>query len=174
VAGCPPACHDLPAFAVGDATATCAADAGFNHIRTADGDAVALAALVSQTLTPQGGPLFFPAGRGQGGELAMALRQKGFRVLRRAVYEAVSIASLPVAAETHLRHRDVRTAMFFSAETARHFVRLIRAAKLDEVLSDVEAVSISERSTVALRELPWRRISVASKPNQDAMLALLK
>jgi uroporphyrinogen-III synthase len=64
--------------------------------------------------------------------------------------------------------------MFFSAETARHFVRLIRAAKLDEVLGDVDAVAISERSTVALRDLPWRRISVASKPNQDAMLALLK
>ena len=73
----------------------------------------------------------------------MALRQKGFRVLRRAVYEAVSIASLPVAAETHLRHRDVRAAMFFSAETARHFVRLIRAAKLDEVLVELRKLNAS-------------------------------
>jgi uroporphyrinogen-III synthase len=174
VAGCPPACHDLPAFAVGDATAMCAAEAGFNSVRTADGDAIALALLVAQTLTPRDGSLFLPTGRGQGSELAMSLRRKGFRVHRRAVYEAVSSASLPVAAEAHLRHRDVRTAMFFSAETARHFVRLIRAAKLDEVLGDVDAVAISERSTVALRDLPWRRISVASKPNQDAMLALLK
>jgi uroporphyrinogen-III synthase len=174
VAGCPPVCHDLPAFAVGEATATCAAGAGFNCIRTADGDAIALAALVSQTLSPHDGTLFLPAGRGQGSELAMSLRRKGFRVHRRVVYEAVPIASLPGIAEAHLRHHDVQAAMFFSAETARHFVRLIRAAKLDEVVNNVDAVAISERSSVALRDLPWRRISVASKPNQDAMLALLK
>ena len=174
VAGCPPSCHDLPAFAVGDATAKCAADAGFTRVEIADGDAVALAALVSRTLTPQAGSLFLPSGRGQGHELATSLRQSGFRVYRRAVYQALPVPALPVAAEKHLRQGEVRAAMFFSAETARHFVRLVRAAKLNESVNDVEAVSISDRSTVALRELPWRRISVAVKPNQNAMLALLK
>jgi uroporphyrinogen-III synthase len=174
VAGCPASCHDLPAFAVGDATAKCAADAGFTRIKIADGDAVALAALVARTLNPQAGSLFLPAGRGQGGELAMSLRQSGFRVFRRTVYEALPVSVLPVAAEKHLRQGEVRAAMFFSAETARHFVRLVHAAKLDETVSDVEAVSISDRSTVALKQLPWRRISVAVEPNQNAMLALLK
>ena len=174
MAGCPASCHDLPAFAVGDATAKCAADAGFTRIKIADGDAVALAALVARTLNPQAGSLFLPAGRGQGGELAMSLRQSGFRVFRRTVYEALPVSVLPVAAEKHLRQGEVRAAMFFSAETARHFVRLVHAAKLDETVSDVEAVSISDRSTVALKQLPWRRISVAVEPNQNAMLALLK
>jgi len=64
--------------------------------------------------------------------------------------------------------------MFFSGETSRHFVRLLRAAGLVEAVRNVEAVSISERAAVALRPLPWRRISVAAKPNQDAMLALLQ
>jgi uroporphyrinogen-III synthase len=64
--------------------------------------------------------------------------------------------------------------MFFSGDTARHFVRLLRAAESGEAVRDVEAVSISERAAVALRALPWRRICVAAKPNQDAMLALLQ
>jgi uroporphyrinogen-III synthase len=63
--------------------------------------------------------------------------------------------------------------MFFSGDTARHFVRLLRATTLSDAVRDIEAVSISERAAVALRHLPWRRISVAAKPNQEAMLALL-
>jgi uroporphyrinogen-III synthase len=174
VAGCPDACHALPAFAVGEATAQTAAAAGFERVTSAEGDAVALAALIAKMLKPQAGSLFLPAGSGQGGELAKSLRRAGFRVFRRVVYQARAVLALPIAAETHLRHRQVQSAMFFSAETARHFVRLVRSAKLDETVNDVDAISISERSTVALRELPWRRIRVALKPNQDAMLALLK
>lgn len=174
VLGCPPSCHDLVVFAVGDATASCAADAGFKQINVAAGDAVALGTLVSQTLTPADGTLFLPVGRRQGGGLAGSLRQKGFRVLRHVVYETSMVQTLPVAAETHLRHGQVRTVMFFSAEAARHFVHLVHAVGLDESVHNVEAVSISERPTVALGKLPWRRISVAEQPNQDAMLALLK
>jgi uroporphyrinogen-III synthase len=63
--------------------------------------------------------------------------------------------------------------MFFSTETASHFVRLIRAAGLEDSLSKVEAVSISERATMPLRQLPWGRIRVAPRPDQNSMLALL-
>jgi len=68
----------------------------------------------------------------------------------------------------------VAAAMFFSGETSRHFVRLLRSAGLIDTVQDVEAVSISERAAMALGSLPWRRIRVAAKPNQDAMLALLQ
>lgn len=173
VAGCPPSCHDRPVLAVGNATAASAVNAGFRQVKTASGDAAALAELVAQTLAPEQGSLFLPVGRYQGANLAQALRRKGFRVLRRVVYEACGVSALPVDAEAHLRRRQVGVALFFSADTARHFVRLVRQAGLGESVHDVDAVSISERSTVALRLLDWRRICVAAKPNQDAMLALL-
>lgn len=173
VAGCPASCHGRPAFAVGDATAACAAAAGFQQVRTAAGDAAALARLVAGARSPADGSLFLPVGRGQGHALAASLRRQGFRVLRRVVYEALGVAALPAAAEAHLRRRQVAVALFFSADTARHFVRLVRSAGLDDSLHDVDAVSISEPPTMALRLLPWRRIRVAAKPNQDAMLALL-
>lgn len=147
--------------------------AGFKHVRTARGDAVALAGLVSEMLFPEDGSLFLPTARGQGMDLAGVLRQKGFRVVRHVVYHSVAVPALPVEAEAHLRHRQVEAAMFFSTEAARHFVHLVRAAKLNDAVHDVEAVSISERPTMALRQLNWRRISVAASPNQDAMLALL-
>jgi uroporphyrinogen-III synthase len=73
-----------------------------------------------------------------------------------------------------LQQGQLTAAMFFSTETAQHFVRLVLEAGLGEPIQGVEAVSISERSAMALKKLTWRRISVAAKPNQDAMLALLK
>lgn len=174
IASCPRLCHGRPAFAVGDATAAQARAAGFNAVRSASGNAAALAALVAGALSPNAGPLFLPAGQGQGQGLARDLRDRGFRVIRRLGYRTRPARVLPDAARTHLRAGDVEAALFFSGETARHFVRLLRAAGLANSVVSIEAVAISDRATVALRALPWRRISVASKPNQDAMLTLLQ
>jgi len=174
VVGCPPTCHELPAFSVGDATAACAVKAGFTRVLSAEGDAVALAALVADRLAPDSGSLFLPTRRGEGLHLAGLLSQKGFRVLRHIVYQAAPVQALPVAAERELRAGHVQTAMFFSTQTARYFVHLLHRANLANAVHDIEAVSISEGSAMALRPLTWRRISVAAKPNQDAMLALLK
>jgi uroporphyrinogen-III synthase len=173
VASCPSSIHGLPVFTVGTATATNAAEAGFTRIFNADGDATALAELIAITLSPTDGPLFLPTGLGQGEDLAASLRQRGFRVLRRIAYHAAGVAVLPGLVANHLRRGDLTAAMFFSGESSHHFVRLLRAAGLGESVRDVEAVSISERAAMPLRPLPWRRISVAAKPNQDAMLALL-
>lgn len=173
VAACPPFLHDRPVFTVGTATANCASDAGFHRVMNADGDAAGLATLVAATLSPADGSLFLPTGQGQGAELAACLRQLGFHVLRRVVYQADRIPVLPEAAASHLRQGQLGAAMFFSGETSRHFVRLLRAAGLAETVNDVEAVSISERAAVPLRLLHWRRIRVAAKPNQEAMLVLL-
>jgi uroporphyrinogen-III synthase len=174
VAACPPSLYNRPVFAVGAATAAQAAEAGFTRVFNADGDARALAGLVAATLSPAAGPLFLPVAEGQGGELTALIREHGFRVVRRVAYRALAASSLPEAATRALSQGQLTHAMFFSGETSRHFVRLIRAAGLVEAISDVEAVSISERAAVALRPLPWRRIRVAAKPNQDAMLVLLQ
>ena len=174
IAGCPPQCVELPAFAVGDATAARARAAGFTNVRSAGGDAVALADLVVATLRYDAGSLLLPTGHSLGADLARDLRSRGFRVVRRTVYRIGRPAALPAVIPRHLLRRDARGALFFSAETARHFVNLIQSAGLDDAVNSVAAISISERAGVALRALPWRRISVASRPNQDAMLALLQ
>ncbi len=173
VPACPESCFGLPAFTVGSATAASARAAGFRHVIDADADAAALPALIQATLPPGRHTLFLPTGRRQGHDLAAALRQRGYRVIRRVAYDAASVAALPHQAAAHLKHQDLAAALFFSTETAHTFVRLVRQAGLADSVADVAAVSISERTAVALRSLTWRRIVVADKPNQDAMLVLL-
>jgi len=174
VPACPAACFERPVFAVGSATAARASAAGFRQVIDADADAEAMAALVAKTLAPGDGSLFLPTGLGQGTALASDLRKRGFRVIRRVAYQAVSVAALPPEAVSDLQQGQLTAAMFFSTETARHFVRLVLEAGLGEAVTDVEALSISERPAMELKRLPWRRISVAAKPNQNAMLALLQ
>ena len=170
--GGPAACHGLPAFAVGSATAAKARAAGFSHVVDADADASVLPDLIVGAIGA-GQTLFLPAAAGQGTALAAALRARGYRVLRRVVYRAAFVPALPPAAAAALRTGTAHAALFFSSETARGFVRLVRAAGLDNTVVDVDAVAISKRTEVALRPLPWRRIRVAERPNQDAMLVLL-
>ena len=174
VPACPPACFDRPVFTVGSATAACARAAGFRCVIDADADASVLPDLIARTIAPNRQTLFLPTARRQGIELTRALRRQGFRVMRHVAYDSVAVDALPNQAATHLRQAGVMAALFFSTESARTFVRLVRAAGLAENVADVMAVSISERAAMPLRALPWRRISVAAKPNQDEMLVLLK
>ena len=174
VAGLPDSHRELPVLAVGEATAARARAAGFGRVLSADGDARALADLTARTCEARGLPLLLAVGRGQGDELAADLRGHGFHVVRRTVYAAVPVPALPEAARLALTAGTLRAALFFSAETARHCVRLLQRARLHEAVEGVDALAIGQPAAVALQALHWRRIRVAARPTQDAMLALLR
>lgn len=170
-----PASHrHLPLLAVGQATALIARQAGFKEVQSADGDAAALADLAERVCRPHGGPLLLATGRRQGHALATELRRRGFAVVRRVVYAAEPVLLLPDTARSALADGTLRAALFFSAETAQAGVRLIDAAGLSDAVRAVDAVAIGQPAAVALEALPWRRVRVAARPDQDAMLALLQ
>ena len=165
--------RDIPLFAVGRATARRATQAGFRTVASADGDAADLARLVAERVHPTQGALLLLSGRGQGMALAATLRTLGFRITRRVAYTTEPTQVLPDAALRALRAGSVTHALFFSAETARVFHRLVRRMALAPLLAGCDALAISQRTEVALRGLPWRRISIAAAPDQDSLLALL-
>ena len=174
IAALPASHRQLPLLAVGEATASRARAAGFSQVSSADGDASTLAAMAAQGCDRDAAPILLVSGRGQGMALAADLRARGFRVIRRVVYAATLAPKLPSAAQTALAAGALSAALFFSAETARHCVRLLRRARLHEAVRTMDALAIGEPAAVALQALPWRRIRVAAQPNQDAMLALLR
>jgi uroporphyrinogen-III synthase len=166
--------HPVSVLAVGAATARRAKAAGFTNIISADGDASDLAALVRARIDTRHGTLLLAAGRGQSLTLAGDLRESGYRVARRVVYAAQPVASLPADARAALANDQARIVLFFSAETARCFMRLVQRAGLIGTLSSREAITIGGQVAMALKEAYWARVSVASKPTQDHMLALLR
>ena len=166
--------RSLPVLAVGDATARRAREAGFSAVASAGGDAQALAALVRARIDPKAGTLLLASGRGQGMALAAGLRASGYRVVRRVAYAAVPVGHLPEGVAMALEGDNIGSVLFFSAETARRFADLVRAAGLVDRLRDREAITIGRLAGMALEGLPWSRIRVASQPTQDEMLALLR
>lgn len=161
-------------LAVGDATAASARAMGFTDVHSAGADAEALARLARERCTPSGPRLLLASGAGQGRKLATALRRAGFTVQRREVYAARPAAALPAEAIAALQAGRIAAALFFSAASARAFVDLLGAALPASAVAAVEALAIAPATASALAPLPWRRIRVASAPNQDAILALMR
>ncbi len=171
--GLPASLRDVPLLAVGDATAARAAAAGFRQVGSAGRDAAALAALVGERCDPSGAPLLLACGEGQGAALQHALRARGFRVARRVAYAARPVRSLPAPARDALAEGRVAAALFFSPAGARAFGAALRRAGQVAALHPVTAAAISPATAAALAPLPWRDIRVASRPNQDELLACL-
>ncbi len=163
--------HAVPLLAVGNSTAARARAAGFRHVVSAGGDAHDLAALAGRTLLPERGGVLLATGRGQGMRLARMLRAGGLQVHRRAVYAAAGLRAFPAVAAEAVE-RELYAALFFSAATARSFVRLL-PARLRLKLRNTAALAIGPAAAAILSSLPWRDIRVAAKPTQEGILALL-
>ncbi len=169
----PVAYNRVPLLAVGDATASRARDLGFSLARSASGDALALADLVRDACVPSRGALLHVCGRDAPDLLASELAGSGFKILRREVYFARPAGRLPEGTIKELERGTVAAALFFSPASARRFIALVRHDIHPEALETVTAIAISAVAAEALAPLPWRRIRVASRPNQDELLAQL-
>ncbi|MGD1880325.1 MAG: uroporphyrinogen-III synthase [Kiloniellaceae bacterium] len=163
----------LPVYAVGDASAAAARDLGFRHVVSAAGNVEALAALVQGKLDPAGGPLLHPAAGQRAGDLQGALGAAGFTVLRAVLYDAVPLAALTPACAEAFADGSIDAATFFSPRTATGFVSLIRAAGLTAAGRQVTAGCLSDAVAAALSGIAWRRVVVAQRPDQAALLAVI-
>lgn len=174
----PPTHPAIPVFAVGEATAAEARARGMTRVTAAAGaDAAALAALVADALDPAAGPLLLAVGRGYALDLAAALRARGFRVIRRIVYEVRPAPALPAEAHAAVAAGDVTVALFLSPRSAECAISLLRSAGLAPAIPSIEALCNSERvaraAAAAAAPLRWRAVRVAAHPGQQALLDLL-
>jgi len=158
--------RDVPMFCVGDATANRARAAGFSRVESAAGDAQDLFRLVCARRLP--GTHLLAAGERQGMALARQLHAAGIAVLRRKVYAARPLRLLPPAIEADLAAMKIPAALFYSAETARAFVRL-RPCNT----ASVTAYALSPAVASGLDGLPWAAIRVAVAPTEADLMALL-
>ena len=174
IAALPDSLLTIPLLAVGDATAAKARQSGFATVHSAGRDAAALAALAVALLHPGAGTLLLASGEGQGMALAATLRGHGFTVRRRLAYAAAPAGGLPAAAQTALTTGTVRSALFFSPHSARTFMAILQRDMPTADVRGIEALAISSPTEAVLRAWPWRRVRVASHPNQEGLLKLLQ
>jgi uroporphyrinogen-III synthase len=163
----------LPALAVGDATARAAREAGFQAVLAAGGTVGDLAVLAARTLDPGGGRLLHAAGTVVAGDLAGDLEGRGFAVDRQVLYAAHPASALSESTIRLLYAGTIDAILFFSPRTVKSFVKLAGKSGLEDRLSGVVALCLSEAVADVARTVPWSGIRVAGTPDQDALIDLL-
>jgi len=162
--------RDLRIFAVGPQTADAARKAGFENVECADGDASTLAEEVLGWVGPQEGVLLHAASSDTEGQLKALLAEEGYTVDEMVLYEVVAIHKLPEIAREALVHHALDAAVVFSPRSGQALRDCIQRAGLAEACKSIAAVCISSATAVALEPLSFRRVIVAERPNQAAML----
>ena len=165
--------REVPILAVGDATAETASGLGFKTVKSAGGDVESLADKVIETCAPTGGLLLHVAGRHAAGDLAGRLKAAGFSVERRVLYDAVPIEALSDEALKALETGPLDAALFFSPRTAAAFVSLARSGGLADCCRRLDALCLSEAVAARLSGSEWRRVLIAQRPDQEALLELM-
>lgn len=157
----------VPAYCVGARTAEAARAAGFETARSADGDAGDLIGLIRNL---ESAPRRLTLYRGAVAAVDLVEALPGIEFLDRVLYRTVAAERFPKSVETALRDGLVDGVLLLSADTARAFASLARAAGLD--LSTLDAYCLSNRVASAIEGLGLRSVRVAARPDLDALLDL--
>jgi uroporphyrinogen-III synthase len=160
----------LKVFAVGDKTAEHARAHGFAEVESAGG---VLADLAERLAHPKpGGPVFYPAGRDQSGDLAKSLAPYGVMVITTHVYAMNAISTLPDELIGALDGGDLEAALFYSRRTAETFAALA-APRLDrKVRRQLGVLCLSEAVAEPLIGAHFVRIGLADYPSEEGMMGL--
>jgi len=153
---------DLPAFAVGDATADAARRAGFKQVQSAGGTVTDLAALILASLRPWGGDLVHLSARQPAGDLAGLLERGGRPARRVTLYETIgtSRTDIPEAVEAILIH---------SAMAARRAAAVISPHEAQNMC----LFGLSEAALMPLNAIKFRLRAIAPIANEASILSLL-
>lgn len=163
--------RDILAFAVGDATARTASDAGFRRVRSAGGDVDSLVGLVMQEVVPQDGQLLHVAGSAIAGDLAGVLSASGYDIKRLTLYEAVTVEELSTRTLERFQDGEIDIVLLFSPRTARTFVKLIEKARLTDLCRSMSAICLSNAVAAEIAGLPLSCTRIAREPTLKALLA---
>ncbi|HEY0413342.1 MAG TPA: uroporphyrinogen-III synthase [Allosphingosinicella sp.] len=142
-----------PCYAVGEATAEAAREAGFEEVRAGDGDGAAAVAMMARDGVRRALHL---CGRDH-----LPLSHPELRIERRIVYAAEALPALPAAARGALERGAV--VLFHSPRAATAFAALVPDR------GGVRIAAISAAAAAAAGE-GWAAKAVAAAPRDEALL----
>jgi uroporphyrinogen-III synthase len=165
--------HLLPVFAVGDRTAEAARASGFSIVESAGGALPELMQLIAARVGSNSGRLLYLVGEDRSGDLAGDLAGRGIEVDTAVVYRAVAAERLPVELAQPLAAGQLDAALHYSPRSVATLLRLAEQAGALNALLNLEHYCLSDAVAVLLRDARARRISVAARPDETALLGLI-
>jgi uroporphyrinogen-III synthase len=173
VAAVPPALEALPAYCVGGATARAAEAAGLRLAGIGEDDGRALAGRVAERLRGGGRPLLHLAGADTAPGLAETLAAAGLACERVVAYRAVAAEALAPATREALAAGRLDAVLLLSPRSAELWCELVRRAGLATATPRLIAACLSPKVAAAAAALTWRRVLVARRRDEKALLDCL-
>ena len=166
-----------PLFAVGEATAAAAREAGFTKIAIASGDAASLCELILETMRKRrlkkSTSFLYLAGANLSCDLAEVLAPHGLRVTTQTVYRMAALPTFPEAALAAFAANGIEAVLHYSRRSAATFVEAARLAGVEIAALALPQCCISKAVADVLHEAGAQRIAVARTPDEPAMLEAL-
>lgn len=159
--------RDDPVFCVGARTAEAAREAGFKNVTSADGDADALAALITRQL-PKQSRLLHAGNEESRGDLTGQMRAKGYAASFLPIFRAVArVVPGPVLAE-HLAGKPAFDVVLIHSPRGASILAGFAAGSN----ATLNIVAISGAAATPLAMVA-RRTEIAAAPNELALLSAL-
>jgi uroporphyrinogen-III synthase len=170
----PQASHwrDRPVFVTGRGTGEAACSAGFTDVRSADGDANDLAALVMSGTAPDVGPILYPAARDRSDTFVAPLRAAGYDIRVVEAYRADVVPAFDAGVREALRSGRIDVVLLYSRRTAEAYRRAAERAGLESAVRRIRICALSHRVAEPLANFV-DPVDVARHPDEAALLALL-
>jgi uroporphyrinogen-III synthase len=164
--------RSAPLYAVGGATAEAARAAGFANVVAADGDAAALARLLSEKL-PAHARVLHLAGEERAQDLGALLAPSGILVTLLVLYRMRAASAFAAPTMAALTAGDIDAALHFSPRSAAAFAAIAERQGLVNAACRVRHYCLSHAVAAPLRSI-GASAEIAARPNETDLLALLK
>lgn len=162
---------NLPLYAVGEATAEAASNAGFSDVTAGPGDAAGLVRLICDRLKADA-TVAYLCGRLRRPDFEQGLRQHGIRPVPVETYDTLP-AEIGEDAVRRLGTAPFFAVLVHSAEAARALATLAPNPAFAPLLANARLVAISRRAAEPAVPLFLDRIGIAREPTDRAMVEAL-
>ncbi|ANN56255.1 uroporphyrinogen III synthase [Mesorhizobium loti NZP2037] len=162
----------LPCHAVGARTAEAARKMGFSSVIEGSGDAEALADAIAAALP--GKAITYLCGRVRFPMFEQRLEAAGVRVRAVETYDTLPVPYSDETILALLSGQSVDAVLLYSAKAAVAMQALSKRPALQEAFEKIQVFALSARIAAAFGDGAGKTIRIAARPDEEALLALLR
>jgi uroporphyrinogen-III synthase len=164
--------RSVPLYAVGGHTGEAAREAGFASVVVAEGDAAALARLLSERIKPSSRVLHL-AGEERAQDLKALLAPAGIAVETVVLYRMRPADNLSVATVAALASAKLDAVLHYSPRSAASFIALAQKQNLIGAMRNLRHLCLSEAVAAPLTAIGVK-VEIAARPEETALIDLLE
>lgn len=156
---------DKPIYCIGRDTFFEAKNKGFNKAVNIDGNIKDLKLFIQKNHAKNNGKLLYLSGDVVTDDLNMS----EINLQRKIIYNSYASENLSKKCIEYIQNQQIEIIVFYSKRTAQTFNKLANNYNF----TNIYAICISEKCSLALNKLNFKEIFVSKRPNGESMLELI-